>query len=164
MNDNAEHHSFGVFKPVGHVVISFPNGESAQRAISALSAIGIDGDEVRHLDDQEMRRRLEKEIAAASPLAKVGQELNLAQAQLELAERGYHWLVVRAKSDGRAFQIADCVKPCQAERAQYYGHFVIEELIEHATDTPQVAESPERGLDAQTPSGREAERTRTRLD
>lgn len=162
MSDNAEHHSFGVFKPVGHVVISFANGDSARRAIAALAGIGIFGDELQHLDDHEMRRRLEEEIAAASPLANVGQEMNLARAQLELARRGYHWLVVRAKSDGRASRIADCVKPCGAERAQYYGHFVIEELIEHAADTAQVAESPDRGLDAQTPSGREAERKRQR--
>lgn len=159
MNDTADHHSFGVFKPVGHVVISFPNGDAAHQAIRALAAIGIDGEQLRHLSDAQMRRRLEEEIAAASPLASVGQEMNLAQAQLELARLGYHWLVVRAKSDGRAFQIADCVKPFGAERAQYYGHFVIEELIEHTGDTAQVAESPARGLDAQTPSGLEAERS-----
>jgi hypothetical protein len=35
---------------------------------------------------------------------------------------------------------------------------VIEELIEHAEDTSQVAESAARGLDAQTPSGREQDR------
>jgi hypothetical protein len=34
------------------------------------------------------------------------------------------------------------------------GHVV----IEHIDDEPQVAESPDRGLDAQTPSGREGER------
>lgn len=35
---------------------------------------------------------------------------------------------------------------------------MFEELIESADAQPQVAESPDRGLDAQTPSGEEAER------
>ena len=158
MTDNADNHSFGIFKPVGHVVISFPGGDAAQQALQALAGIGIDGEQVRHVSAADMRLRLEEEIAAASPLASVGQEMNLARAQLELARLGYHWLVVRARSDGRAFQIADCVKPLGAERAQYYGHFVIEELIAHPGDASQVAESPDRGLDAQTRSGLEGER------
>ncbi|MCK7497742.1 MAG: hypothetical protein MZW92_48490 [Comamonadaceae bacterium] len=35
----------------------------------------------------------------------------------------------------------------------------IEELIEHPGDLPQVAESPDRGLDSQTRSGEEGERS-----
>ncbi len=152
-------HSFGVLKPVGHVVISVPTEEHARQVLQALPRIGIEVDAVRHLGDQEMLRLLDEGLAAASPLAGIGQEANLAQAQRTLAARGYHFLVVRAENREQATQIADAAKPFAAERAQYYGHLVIEELIEHADAQPQVAESPDRGLDAQTPSGREGDHT-----
>ena len=75
---------------------------------------------------------------------------------------GFHWLVVRAEDRDDALFIADEAREHGAERAQYYGHFVIEELIRHHTDMTQVAESPDRGLDAKTPSGTETERAAMR--
>ncbi len=160
--DFDEHQSFGVFKPVGHVVVSFPNQEQAVKGVRALAEIGLVREDVHYLSDRQMVEQIDRDLADVSALASIGQEVNLARAQRDLAERGYHWLVVRARNDGRAAQIADCLKPIGAERAQHYGRFIIEELIEHAEDTAQVAESPERGLNAQTPSGKEAERAQRR--
>ncbi|MEO8297565.1 MAG: hypothetical protein ABI574_07115 [Burkholderiales bacterium] len=157
--DNSSHQSFGVFKPVGHVVISFPTIEQAHDARRALYALNLPGDEpVQYLSDEQMLVKTEDSMAHASPLATIGQELNLVKAQHALAKRGYHWLVVRVPGNDEAAQVAEIVKPFGAERAQHYGHFVIEDLIEAETGLPQVAESPDRGLDAQTPSGREEER------
>ena len=75
---------------------------------------------------------------------------------------GYHFLAVKADNDEHARSVAAIGREHHAERAQYYGRFIVEELIEHPTDTAQVAESPARGLDAQTPSGQEEERARLR--
>ena len=154
--------SFGVFKPVGHVVISFPSAGQADDARRAISAqCGLDGEAVRFMSDRQMLAQVEHDLQEASPLANLGQELNLAKARGELARLGYHFLVVRAEGD-QAARVAECAKAHGAERAQRYGRLVIEELIEHATDLPQVAESPDRGADAQTPSGQEAERASIR--
>jgi len=153
--DRAEH-SFGVFKPVGYIVISFPSATQADDAGRALQGAGV-GD-IRRFSDREMILQIDADMARASPLAAVGQELNLVKAHRALAERGYHWLVVPAADAAAATRIADRVRPLGAESAQLYGHFIIEELIQHATDLPQVGESPDRGLDAQTPSGKTAER------
>jgi hypothetical protein len=155
----AQNHSFGVLKPVGHVVISFPSAVQAARARRALSGI-VSEDAVHYRSDREMLALLDRDIEHASPLAAVGQELNLAKAQRDLAAMGYHWLIVRA--DGNARRVAECVRPYGAERAQHYGHFTIEELIEHSTDVRQVAESPARGLNSQTVSGTEEERAKLR--
>ena len=160
--DFDQHQSFGVFKPIGHVVVSFPTQEQAVKGVRALAEIGLVHDDVHYLSDRQMLQKIEHDLADASTLASIGQELNLARAQRDLAQLGYHWLVVRARNDGRAAQIADCLKPLGAERAQHYGRFIIEELIEHVEDTAQVAESPDRGLNAQTPSGEEAERAQRR--
>lgn len=149
--------SFGVFKPVGHVVISFPKAEQADRAADALAALHLAPGSVRHYSDREMLHQIEQDIAGASPLASIGQEMNLVLAHRALAEKGYHWLLVYADSDEQATRIASVAKDCGAERAQHYGHFIIEELIERPGQLAQVAESPDRGLDAQTPSGQEVE-------
>ncbi|MGC4080015.1 MAG: hypothetical protein QM702_23790 [Rubrivivax sp.] len=153
-----EERSFGVFKPEGHVVISFPSAAQADAAQQALRPLALADDELRRYSDREMLARLDEDLAHAGLLASIGQEMNLAKAQRELAARGYHWLVVKAGDDERARRIADAVRPHGAERAQLYGRFLIEELIEHPGDLPQVAESPDRGLDAQTRSGEEGER------
>ncbi|MBL8278330.1 MAG: hypothetical protein JNL93_16650 [Pelomonas sp.] len=149
--------SFGVFKPVGHVVISFPREEQADRASEALAGLGLAPGAVRHYSDREMLRQIDQDVANASPLASIGQEMNLVLAHRALAEKGYHWLLVYAGDDEQASRIAAVARDCGAERAQHYGHFIIEELIDRPGDLSQVAESPDRGLDAQTPSGKEAE-------
>jgi hypothetical protein len=152
-------HSFGVFKPVDHVVISFATAEQADAAAQALAAIGLRGPHsVRRLTDREMLRQIDDDLQRASPLASVGQEVNLIKAHRALAEQGYHWLIVHAPDDRQASRVAQLARNHGAERAQRYGNFIIEELITPASR--QVAESPDRGLDAQTPSGDEADRAR----
>ena len=154
--------TFGVFKPVGHVVISFPTADEARATARELDELGVEGDAVRFLTDREMLAQIDADLENASPLAGVGQELNLIKSHQALAEEGFHFLVVRANDDEQAAAIADCAKANGGERAQHYGHFIIEELISHPSDMPQRRESPETGLDAQTPSGDESERAEIR--
>ena len=156
----SDERSFGVFKPVDHVVISLPSAEQADAAEQALAGIGLQGlPAVRRLSDREMLAQIDHDLHKASSLAAVGQEVNLVKAHRALAARGYHWLVVRAPGREQARQVAQVARAHGAERAQHYGNFIIEELID-AGARSQVAESPDRGLDAQTPSGEEAERAR----
>ena len=159
---DADNTSFGVYKPVGHVVISFPSAQQAEAARAAIAKVpGLEADAIRFMTDKQMTAQIDSDLLDASPLANFGQELNLVKAHRELAQLGYHWLIVRAEGD-QAARVADIAKQHGAERAQRYGRLVIEELIQHGSDLPQVAESPDRGLDAQTPSGQEAERARLR--
>jgi hypothetical protein len=155
-------HSFGVSKPVGHVVISFPTAAQAAATAQALDALSLPPGAVRRSTDVEMLAQTEADLAAASPLASLGQERNLVLAHRALAEQGYHWLVVHAPDAPLAQQVASLAQRNGAERAQWYGRFVIEELINRPGDLPQVAESPDRGLDAQTASGEEADRAAPR--
>jgi hypothetical protein len=150
--------SFGVFKPVGHVVISFPTAAHADSAVQRLRGLDLGDDAVRRYTDVEMIRQIDHDRERASPLASIGQELNLVLAHRALAERGYHWLVVHAPDTQQAQRVAEIARACGAERAQAYGHFIIEELIQHDSDQAQVAESTDRGLDAQTASGLESDR------
>lgn len=160
--DSSPPRAYGVFKPVGHMVVSFPTAAQADDGVAALQALERPARDIRRYSDREMLAQIEEDLRQASPVAAVGQELNLVKAHQALAERGYHWLVVRVDNDEAARTAADALKAAGAERAQLYGRFIIEELIEHAADLPQVSESPDRGLDAQTPSGHEAERAKIR--
>jgi hypothetical protein len=152
--------SFGVFKPVGHVLMSFPTAAQASACAVAVEAAGLLRGEhaLRRWTDREMLEQIEADLRHASPIAAIGQELNLVVSHRALAERGYHWLAAKVQDDEHAAAVAALAERHGAERAQHYGRFIIEELIEHPSDLPQVAESPDRGLDAQTPSGEEAER------
>ena len=141
--DQEEHTSFGVFKPVGHTVISFPSADQAAEARTALVRLGVADDAILRLTDREMLSQIDRDIRAVSPLASIGQEMNLVLAHKALAELGYHWLIVPTPEDELARQVAACVKPLGAERAQLYGHFIIEELITHADAPPQVDARPQ---------------------
>lgn len=152
-----ENTSFGVFKPIGHVVISVPDSQSAERAAQAVTQAGVAADAIHRFTDRQMIAQIDQDMQQASPLASIGQEMNLIKAHRELAELGYHWLVVRADDDDQARAIAQAAESCGAERAQHYGRFIIEELIDRDTGLNQVGESPDRGLDAQTLSGEEGD-------
>jgi hypothetical protein len=80
--------SFGVFKPVGHVVISFPEAGQAMRAAQALAELGLRDDAVRHYSDREMLSQIDADIAHASPIAAVGQEMNLVLASSRPGREG----------------------------------------------------------------------------
>ncbi len=145
--------AYGVFKPVGHVVVSFEPDADSKAAVAALQDAGF-GDVV-HYTPEEMIRQADLDVQNAGLLATIGQELNLVKAHRALAEQGASFVVVGAPSDDEAQRVADIVKSHGATRAQSYGRFIIEELIEPGSGEKQVAESPDRGIDAQTRTGHE---------
>ena len=152
--------AFGVFKPIGHVVVSFPDDADLQAAAADLASAGFSAKDVVRYSPAQMKAQVQSDIASASPLASIGQEMNLVKAHGSLAEQGYSFLVVHAPEDEQAEQVARIARAHHAERAQKYGRLVIEDLIDAGTGETQTFESPARGLDAETPSGREEERAR----
>jgi hypothetical protein len=153
--DSASHSAYGVTKPVGHVLASFPTEEDARAACDELRRAGFADEAVTFLTAEQMTLRTEEDMHRASFLAAVGQEFNLVRAQHALALAGHPFVSVLAPEDRRARLVADIARRHNADRAQRYGRLIIEELIEPGTGERQVAESPDRGLDPQTPSGRE---------
>lgn len=160
--DPAEHRAYGVFKPIGHMVVSFPDSASADNGHAALTAQGTAAADIHRYSAAQMLAQCDEDIARASPAASVGQELNLVKANRELAAQGFHFLVVRVDNDDIARRAAAALQAQGAERAQLYGRFIIEEMITRAADMPQTKESPDTGLDPQTPSGEEKERAQLR--
>jgi hypothetical protein len=147
--------AFGVFKPVGYTILSFPPSAPVDDAAEALEAGGSPPADLIRYSPEAMQRQAETDIAHASPLAGVGQELNLVKAHLALARQGHSFLAVRTPDDATVERIKRVAERFGAARAQRYGTLVIEELIEVGTTDRQSADTPDRGLDAQTLSGRE---------
>lgn len=139
--------SFGVFKPVGHIVIAYPVAGDPVAAISYLLALGFAAAALVRYTPQQMMAQVDRELPAASPLASLGQELNLIKAHRALAERGCSFLVVHAPDDAQAGQVATVARATGAVAAQRYGRFIVEELIAAPAGQAQIAESPDRGLD-----------------
>jgi len=155
MGANEIQKAYGVFKPVGHVVVALPPDVDAADVVTRLAQAGIPVDDIKVMYGEEMTRQAEFDIEHSGWLATVGQELNLVKAHRALAERGCSFVIVKASGGAARESIAAVARQFGALRAQWYGHLVIEELIPVGDTDHQVFESPARGLDAQTWSGRE---------
>jgi len=154
MNENDSQTAYGVFKPVGHVLASFPTESDARSAVEALKQAGFP--EVSYYSADEVCERAERDIQRAGVLATIGQELNLVKQQRDLAREGHPFVSVRAPEDAAARRAAAIVARYHADRAQKFGRLIIEELIEPGSSLRQSNESPDTGLDPQTHSGRES--------
>ena len=139
--------SFGVFKPVGHTVIAFHSADDLQQAVARLLAQGFADSALTEYTPQQMAAQAHAQQLTASPLAAMGQELNLIQAHARLADAGCSFLVVHAPNDALAEQVAMVARTGHAVAAQRYGRFLIEEVIDTPAGQTQVSESPGRGLD-----------------
>jgi hypothetical protein len=146
--------SFGVFKPVGHTVIAFKDLQSMEAAAVAMQEQGIAPESLIRYTAGEMKAQVEGDLQTASPMATVGQELNLVKAHYALANEGYCFLVVFAPEDAQAKVVDAVVKNQHARAAQRYGSFMIEELVESVEGETQVFESPDRGLDIDVPASK----------
>jgi hypothetical protein len=145
MNPHPE--TLGVFAPIDHVVISFATTQDMEGAAAELLRQGFANEALIRYTPEQMKAQADIDIARASPLANLGQELNLVRAHRELADEGYSFLVVRAPKAEQTAAVQAVARSFHAERAQKYGNFLIEELIAPADDSEQVFESPARGLD-----------------
>ena len=143
--------SFGVFKPVGHTVIAFRTADAMEAAVGALLAQGIGASEMVRYTPEEMWAQVQADLGTASPMASVGQELNLVKAHGELAHSGCSFLVVHAPDSKQAEIVDDVIHIYNAAAAQRYGSFIVEELAAEADGAVQTFESPDRGLDIAIP-------------
>jgi hypothetical protein len=143
--------AFGVFKPVGHVVISYRSVRDLDAAQSALMDRGFESSAVVRYTPEQMIAQVDASLEDASPLASIGQEMNLVKAHRALAEQRFSFLIVHAPDDDRVAQVARVARATHAHTAQSYGRFIIEELIDPASGESQVFESPDRGSDTARP-------------
>ena len=142
--------SFGVFKPVGHTVIAYRGTAALEAGLHALQAQGFAPAALVRYTPEEMMTQADAEIAHASPMASMGQDLNLVKAHRALAQSGCSFVVVHATGGAEIERVDAALHAAPAVAAQRYGRLIVEELIATPVGEPQVAESPARGLDLDT--------------
>jgi hypothetical protein len=129
--------SFGIFKPVGWIVIALRTEEDLRSMHTTLQANGFGPEALVEYSPQEMLAQIDSELPNAGALAEFGQELKIVKAHRVLAENGCSFLVVRAVDDAWAQRVADQVQRLGAPTAQRYGHLIIEELTERSASEVQ---------------------------
>lgn len=121
--------SFGVFRPVGQVMVGVPTQEDTDKLASALQGAGWPEGEVRQFTPQESVAELEALVENASGMAGFGYEITLLRRYLELARQGQCWLLVKVGSTEQAAQAADIARERGATLAVHYRLLTVEELI-----------------------------------
>ena len=121
--------SFGVFKPVGHVMIGLPTQAQVDALVAALHDAGWLGSAVRQFSPRENVAELRAMVDNAGPLAGFGYEITLLKRYLALTEEGYQWLLVQADDSERAAAAAALARASGATLAVYYRTLTAEELL-----------------------------------
>jgi hypothetical protein len=124
--------SFGLFKPVGWIVITQRTAENVAAMHAALQDDGLSQDEWVIYTPQEVVTQIDGELPNASALAEFGQALKVVKAHRVLAENNCSLLMVRAADDEWAQRVADQVKRRGAPTAQRAGHLIIEALTDRS--------------------------------
>jgi 3-oxoacyl-[acyl-carrier-protein] synthase III len=121
--------SFGVFKPVGHVMLGLPTQAQVDALVTALHDAGWPPSSVRQFAPKESAAELREMVDNAGVLAGFGYEITLLRRYADLAEAGYRWLLVKADDTERATEAADLARAQGATLAVYYRTLTVEELI-----------------------------------
>lgn len=121
--------SFGVFKPVGHLMVGLPAQTQADSLVSALQGAGWASHEVRQFTPRESVAELEALVDNAGGLAGFGYEITLLRRYLALAREGQLWLLVKVEDTDEAAEAADIARERGATLAVHYRLLTVEELI-----------------------------------
>jgi hypothetical protein len=120
--------TFGVFKPVGHTVVTYRASTDVDAATHALLAQGFEQSALVRYTPDEMKAQVAVELVNASPLANFGYEIDLVKVHQSHAEEGCSFLVVHAPDEALAERVASVARQTGAVSGQHYGRFMIEEL------------------------------------
>lgn len=121
--------SFGVFKPVGWLMVGLPTQALAEGLVEALHAAGWPGGEVLHFTPRESLAELEAMVENAGSMAGFGYEITLLRRYVDLAKIGYRWVLAKVDGVDHAAAAAEIARGCGATLAAHYRLLTIEELI-----------------------------------
>jgi hypothetical protein len=120
---------FGVFYPLGHVVVALQSREDAERMRQLLLDGGYDEREVILWDSAQVATGARELLQSASIFAKLfGAELEAMHKHIELADAGYTFLATYSPSDLETRRVMNVARRFRYELAQKYDRLAITEL------------------------------------
>jgi hypothetical protein len=121
--------SFGVFKPVGWLMVGLPTQANADALVLALQGAGWSGAGVLHFTPRETLPELEAMLENAGSMAGFGYEIALLRRYVALTREGFQWLLVKVDAAAQAASAAELARACGATLAVHYRLLTVEELI-----------------------------------
>jgi hypothetical protein len=120
---------FGVFYPLGHVVLALQSHDDAERIRQLLIDGGYDERDVTLWDSAQVATGARELLQSASILARLfGAELDAMHKHIELADAGYTFLAAYSPSDLDTKRVMNVARRFRYELAQKYDRFAITEL------------------------------------
>jgi hypothetical protein len=121
--------SFGVFKPVGHMMVGLPLQAQLTALVSTLRNAGWAAAALRQFSPVACVEELRAMVAKAGVLAGFGYEITALRRYVSLTDVGYRWLLVQADDTDSAMAAAQLAQHCGATLAVYYRRLTVEDLI-----------------------------------
>lgn len=121
--------TFGVFKPVGHVMVGLPTEAATDQLVRTLHRTGWASESLLRFVPDNAVAELTELVNQAGPLAGFGFEITVLRRYLALAEQGHRWLLVKADSTEQAAQVAELARRGGAVLAMHYRSLAVEELL-----------------------------------
>ena len=121
--------SFGSFKPVDHIVVAMPDDDAAAAFTKDLLVNGFASEDVLHFSAAEGRSDMARMLDGASDFAGFGYEITLMRRYLDLAKKGYRWVLVYAPEDDQAERAKEAALRQAAPMAVKYHSLAVEDLI-----------------------------------
>ena len=123
--------TFGVFSPIGHVVLAFATDTDAARAREALLTGGYEEDEVLHYRGDEVIADAEQTRDNLGVLARLGLSMEWSEVErdVQLAQQGAAFLVVYAPSEAETNRVINVARRFNTTLARKYHRLAIEHLL-----------------------------------
>jgi hypothetical protein len=120
---------FGVFYPLGHVVLALQSREDAERIRQLLIDGGYDERDVTLASSSQVAAGARELLRSASVIAQIfGAELDAMHKHIELADAGYTFLVAYCPSDLDTKRFMNVASRFRYALAQKYDRFSITDL------------------------------------
>jgi hypothetical protein len=122
--------SMGAFKPVGHVLLAFPDDGRARGAAQALHEAGFADDDILDFTCRDLCSRMEQMLQHASEFSGFGYEVVLMKRYKALCDENLcSWVLVYAPDDGQTQPVAEAARRHGALTAVKYHRLAEEDLI-----------------------------------
>jgi hypothetical protein len=119
MSKGTEHLTFGVFNPIGYVVLGLTAADAAS-ARAALLQGGYDESEMLSYSPEEVIAETERSFPNRGVLSHLGAEREAAERHQELARNGSSFLVVFAPSEDETARVMRVARRFALQLAQKY--------------------------------------------
>jgi hypothetical protein len=120
---------FGIFYPVGYLVVAFPKQEDAQRVQQDLLTGGYEQADCQLYTCEEVAAAAQRNLAENTGfLARLGWSDDAVQAHLDAARQGSAFLLIYAPGDTDAARAMNVIRRVPFDFAHRYHRLAIEEL------------------------------------